>query len=122
MTFAPVTSIDTPLTTGLLNSVNVSPCTRAEPRLVTVTGPMPELIRVPLTTTLSLAGDPDLFTSMPRPPASETLLLIVSVPTELPGTKMPPGRTVTGPLTLPVPPSAAFVATVTAPEPSWPLT
>ena len=75
----------------------MSPTARAGPRFATVRVPVPVLVSTPLTTTRSLGGERDLFTSMARLPPMLRLLLIVSVPTEAPGASVVPGSSVTGP-------------------------
>src|ERR1035437_2634665 len=81
----PLTVRAAPFSTGWLNSVNLSPTARAGPRFATVSVPVPLLFSAPLTTTRSLDGDSDLFTSMARLPPMLRSLLIVRVPTEAPG-------------------------------------
>src|SRR4249919_1107732 len=61
---APVMVSADPFSIGRLNRVNLSPTARAGPRFVTPRVPAPVLVSTPLTTTRSLDGERDLFTSM----------------------------------------------------------
>src|SRR5450759_579144 len=58
----PVTPNEAPLVSGLLNSVNLSPTTKAGPGFDTVKNPVPPLVSAPLTDATSLdCGDSDLL-------------------------------------------------------------
>src|ERR1039458_954292 len=84
----PVTVIAAPLETASLNNLNLSPTTSAGPMLLTVSVPVPVLVKMPLTTATSLDGDRDLLTLNTALPASVRLLLTVSVPRdEVPGAR-----------------------------------
>src|SRR5436190_23494630 len=79
-----------PPTTGLLNSVKVSPACSAGPKLVTFTVPLPILFSVPLTITEALAGKRDLSRSTATLPANVRLLFTVKIPTPpAPGDRVP---------------------------------
>src|SRR5579862_7787335 len=117
----PVTVNVPPEETSLLNKVNLSPATRAGPRLVTVMVPVPALFNVPLTDTMSFDCARDLL-SLNNPSPRVRLLLMINVPmAEVPGAIAPGEVTVTAPRTVPVPPSEPLV-TVTPPTSIWPFT
>src|SRR5262245_2885278 len=97
LTPPPRTVSAAPLTTGLLNSVNLFPIESAGPRLLTVTVPALQ-DRVPVTLMTSLEGETDRFTSTATLPFSVRSLLIVSVPRPpLPAPMVPALWTVTAP-------------------------
>src|ERR1700722_8444650 len=107
-----------PPETGPLNNWKVFPIARAGPKLFTLTVPVPELARVPVTIASPLEGEEELLTETDTFPAMLTLLLTERV--LLPNARVPAAFTVTVPAITPLPPRLPPV-TVMALVPLVPL-
>src|SRR5579862_4046544 len=103
----PVMVSEPPPVTSLLKIWKVSPATRAEPRLLTVTVPVPAFASAPMTEIKSLVWPRDLLTRTDTPPLMVRLLLRVNVPIEAaePPPMVPLVTTMTGPAMYPEPAS-----------------
>src|SRR5262249_9815490 len=111
---APVTVTEAPFGSGWLKSVNLSPGTRLfGPRLCTfIVPPATLLINEPETLTMSFDGESVLLISIVNVEALLVKwLLVVSVPTEAPGERVPVSS-VAGPENVPAPPSPPAVTWV----------